>query len=447
MAHHVCTDCGYGSPRWFGRCPSCGAWGGAAEPTVSGCEIIALDLSGDKEERIGTGIAEVDRVLGGGLVPGSVALLAGEPGIGKSTLMLQLLEGVAAGGRKTLLVSGEESTTQVALRAARLGLTPANLRAAATNSVEAIAETARTDGPTLLVVDSVQSLNGAGPDTFGGTPNRVRECAATLQRVAKDTGTVVVLVGHITKDGAVAGPKTLEHMVDVVLTLEGERSGTLRLLRVVKNRFGACDETGVFLMTERGLADVPDPSSLLLADRKEGVAGSAVFPSLEGSRPLLVEIQALVSRERSDQPRLVAMGLDQRRLTVLTGVLHQRARLNLAGRDVFVAAVGGISVREPAADLAVAAALFSASGDVPLRPDVVAIGEIGLSGELRRVPGVDRRLSEASRLGFASAVVPATITPPATAIRLDFVHDIRGALTSSALTRGHAPAAAAACYP
>ena len=394
-----------------------------------------------------TGLGELDRVLGGGLVPGSVVLLAGEPGIGKSTLMLQLLDGVAARGRKTLLVSGEESIGQVGLRAARLDLTLGNLRAAAATSAEAIAETATRDGPALLVVDSIQSLNGEGLDAFAAAPNRVRACAAMLQRVAKTTGTVVVLVGHITKDGAVAGPKTLEHMVDVVISLEGERTGTLRLLRAIKNRFGACDETGVFLMTEHGLAAVPDPSSMLLEDRKEGVSGSVVFPSLEGSRPLLVEIQALVSSDRSAQAKVVAIGLDQRRLTLLAGILDQRVKLELGGRDVFVAAAGGISVREPAADLAIATALFSAASDLPLRSDVVAVGEIGLSGELRRVPGIGRRLAEAARLGFAAAVIPSTSTDVASAVHLELARDISAAFASQALIRAPDTSAALTCYP
>jgi DNA repair protein RadA/Sms len=447
MAGHRCTDCGYGSPKWFGRCPNCGAWGGVEEAPGREFEITSLDAAGTERERIETGLGELDRVLGGGLVPGSVVLLAGEPGIGKSTLMLQLLDGVAARGRKTLLVSGEESIGQVGLRAARLDLTLGNLRAAAATSAEAIAETATRDGPALLVVDSIQSLNGEGLDAFVAAPNRVRACAAMLQRVAKTTGIVVVLVGHITKDGAVAGPKTLEHMVDVVISLEGERTGTLRLLRAIKNRFGACDETGVFLMTEHGLAAVPDPSSMLLADRKEGVSGSVVFPSLEGSRPLLVEIQALVSSDRSAQAKVVAIGLDQRRLTLLAGILDQRVKLELGGRDVFVAAAGGISVREPAADLAIATALFSAASDLPLRSDVVAVGEIGLSGELRRVPGIGRRLAEAARLGFAAAVIPSTSTDVASSIRLDLARDISAAFASQALIRAPDTSAALTCYP
>jgi DNA repair protein RadA/Sms len=361
--------------------------------------------------------------------------------------MLQLLDGVAARGRKTLLVSGEESIGQVGLRAARLDLTLGNLRAAAATSAEAIAETATRDGPALLVVDSIQSLNGEGLDAFAAAPNRVRACAAMLQRVAKTTGTVVVLVGHITKDGAVAGPKTLEHMVDVVISLEGERTGTLRLLRAIKNRFGACDETGVFLMTEHGLAAVPDPSSMLLEDRKEGVSGSVVFPSLEGSRPLLVEIQALVSSDRSAQAKVVAIGLDQRRLTLLAGILDKRVKLELGGRDVFVAAAGGISVREPAADLAIATALFSAASDLPLRSDVVAVGEIGLSGELRRVPGIGRRLAEAARLGFAAAVIPSTSTDVASSIHLELARDISAAFASQALIRAPDTSAALTCYP
>jgi DNA repair protein RadA/Sms len=447
MTNHVCATCGHSSPRWFGRCPDCGEWGAAQEPAGSeAVRITSLDAGGSERSRIGTGLPEIDRVLGGGLVEGSVVLLAGEPGIGKSTLMLQLLDGVARSGRKTLLASGEESLAQVALRAGRLRLDPRRLRGAATNSVDAIASATVSDSPDLLVVDSVQSLSGEGVDAFAGAPNQVRNCVATLQHIAKSTGAVVVLVGHITKDGAVAGPKTLEHMVDVVLSLEGERTGSLRVLRPVKNRFGACDETGVFLMTELGLAPVPDPSTLLLADRKAGAAGSAVFASLEGSRPVLIEIQALVSSETTPGSRRVAIGLDQRRLAVLTGVLDQRVHLPLAGRDVFVAAAGGMTVREPAADLAVASALFSAVTEIPLAPDVVAIGEVGLSGELRRVPGIERRLGEAARLGFGSALIPEKNSSVESSLRISAVSDLQSAFASPELVRGPETTSTMACY-
>jgi DNA repair protein RadA/Sms len=447
MTSHVCAGCGYSSPRWFGRCPDCGTWGTAEEPANGEVRITSLEVAGGERERVRSGIAELDRVLGGGLVEGSIVLLAGEPGIGKSTLMLQLLAGVAAAGKKTLLASGEESLPQVGLRAQRLSLSLQHLRAAATSSVDAIASVAASDGPDLLVVDSIQSLNGDGIDAFAGAPNQVRHCAARLQQVAKSTGTVVVLVGHVTKDGAVAGPKTLEHMVDVVISLEGERTGTLRLLRPIKNRFGSCEETGVFLMTDRGLTAVPDPSTLLLADRKEGVAGSVVFASLEGSRPVLVEIQALVSSDKSSSARRVAIGLDQRRVALLTGVLDQRVHLPLAGRDVFVAAAGGMSVREPAADLAVATALFSAVLEIPLAPDVVAIGEVGLSGELRRVPGIDRRLSEAARLGFSAALIPDKSTAEGFPIRVCAVSDLASAFASPELIRALETTPSTACYP
>jgi DNA repair protein RadA/Sms len=447
MTLHSCTGCGYSSPRWFGRCPDCGTWGAAAEPLSTGLPVTSLAGAGAEAQRFVTGISDLDRVLGGGLVRGAVVLLAGEPGIGKSTLMLQLLHGVQASGRKILLVSGEESLAQVALRATRLGLSLDRLRAAASCSVGAVAAVAASDAPDLLVVDSIQSLNDEDIGGQAGAPSQVRESARALQRIAKSSGTVVVLVGHITKDGSVAGPKALEHMVDVVITLEGERSGTLRLLRAVKNRFGSCDETGVFLMTETGLAAVPDPSTLLLADRKAGVPGSVVFPSLEGSRPVLVEIQALVSSEKTPQPRRIAIGLDARRLTVLTSVLYQRAHVALADRDVFVAAAGGISVREPAADLAVAAALFSAASDLPIAEGVVAIGEVGLSGELRRVPGIDRRLAEAARLGFSAALVPAKSKPTAGGLRISPVSDLTSAFTAPELVRELEASASAPCYP
>jgi DNA repair protein RadA/Sms len=447
MAIHTCADCGYRSPRWFGRCPECGTWGAAAEPAPSGVQIASLVPGTAEAGRFASGIAELDRVLGGGLVQGAVILLAGEPGIGKSTLMLQLLDAVQSTGRKTLLVSGEESLSQVALRAARLGLAATSLRAAASSSVDAIAAAADADRPVLLVVDSIQSLADGELGGHAGAPGQVRESATVLQRVAKTSGTVVVLVGHITKDGSVAGPKTLEHMVDVVITLDGERSGTLRLLRAVKNRFGSCDETGVFLMTESGLAAVPDPSTLLLADRKAGVTGSIVFPCLEGSRPVLVEIQALVSAETSPSPRRVAIGLDARRLTVLTSVVQQRAHVALGDRDVFVAAAGGISVREPAVDVAVAAALFSAASDIPISDGVVAIGEVGLSGELRRVPGIERRLAEAARLGFSAALVPATSNTVESQLRIGAVSDIASAFAAPELVSQREARVPAPCYP
>jgi DNA repair protein RadA/Sms len=339
-------------------------------------------------------------------VRGSAVLLAGEPGIGKSTLVLQLLDALASSGGDVLLVSGEESVGQVAGRAARLGLAGGRVRVAASSSLEAVLTAVSSSNPQVVVIDSIQTIADRSLDQPAGSMVQVRECAAALAAHAKRTGISFVLVGHVTKEGAVAGPKTLEHVVDVVLSLEGDRTGGLRLLRATKNRFGATDETGVFVMSTTGLDPVEDPSALFLADRRAGVPGSVVFPSIEGSRPVLVEVQALVAEGAPQQLRRVAIGLDQRRLSLLTAVATQRAHISLAGQDVFVAVAGGLAVREPAADLAVCLALFSAVNDAPLDERSVAIGEVGLSSEVRRVPGMARRLSEARRLGFTSAYVP-----------------------------------------
>jgi DNA repair protein RadA/Sms len=428
----ACPDCGYVSPKWFGRCPDCGAWGNAGEAGRNEAPVLVTTLAGGGPpvERFGSGIAEVDRVLGGGLVPGAVALLAGEPGVGKSTIVLQVLDGVGGDGRRTLLVTGEESAAQVALRAQRLGLDRSRLRVAATCSLEETLAAARAEAPALLVVDSIQTVQSTNLDQVAGSVTQVRDGAAALIRFAKTTGTAVLLVGHVTKEGSVAGPKTLEHLVDVVVTLEGERSGTVRLLRAVKNRFGSCEETGVFVMEERGLQAVPDPSAMLLADRRPGVSGSVVFPGLEGSRPVLVEIQALVTPTTLPHPRRIAIGLDSRRLTLAAAVVAKRAREDLGGSDLFVAAAGGLTIKEPAADLAVALALFSAVEEVPVEAGVVAAGEVGLGGEVRRVPGMERRLFEAARLGFTTALIPRGIRRVPDGVHVLTVADIGAAFAA-----------------
>ncbi len=436
VAAFRCAGCGHASPRWFGRCPDCGAWSSASQqqPADSAsAQILSLAVPGEDQARLPTDIAEVDRVLGGGLVAGAVLLLAGEPGIGKSTLVLQLIDSLLAGGRATLLVTGEESVSQVALRARRLGAALDSFRVAATASLDEVLAAAALEQPEVLVIDSVQTLEGSALEQPAGSVVQVRECAAALARHAKATGMIVILVGHVTKEGTVAGPKTLEHMVDAVLTLEGERTGALRLLRAGKNRYGSCEETGVFTMTDHGLRAVGDPSAMLLADRRTGEAGSIVFPGLEGTRPVLTEIQALVDDSSLPQPRRVAIGLDARRLSLLLAVLHARASIELAKQDVFAAAAGGLAVREPAADLAIALALASAHVGVTIPPCVVAVGEVGLAGEVRRVPGLPRRLAEAARLGFTVALCPRGVERAPAGLEVVVVDGVRDAIDAAAM--------------
>ncbi len=405
---HRCAGCGFGSTKWFGRCPECGSWstatvlpGGAAPIEIR--TLRSSSTGGAK--RLATGIVEFDRVVGGGLVPGSVVLLAGEPGIGKSTLVVQIVDALVGQGSSCLLATGEESLDQVGLRATRLALRTELMKALATDSLADIERACELEGPDVLVVDSIQTMETAELDQGAGSPVQVRECAARLVRLAKTTDTTVIVVGHVTKDGGVAGPKTLEHVVDAVLSLEGERTGTLRLLRAAKNRFGSCEETGVFVMCERGLEGVADPSELLIGDRRSGVSGTVVFPAINGSRPILIEVQALVVND-SKLARRVAIGIDSRRLALILGVLGKRAGIDFSNKDVFVAAAGGAVANEPAADLAIALAVASATRDQPLPEDAVAIGEVGLAGELRSVPALGRRLNEAARLGLGVAFVP-----------------------------------------
>jgi DNA repair protein RadA/Sms len=436
---HICTSCGHNSSQWFGRCPSCGAWSSAERPPA-GAEpalvVATLDRAPPADStRLTTALPHVDVVLGGGVVPGSVMLVAGEPGIGKSTLVLQMIHGLTSEGSACLLVTGEESLAQVALRARRLGLPLDCLRVAASTSLAGVLQTAKRERPGVVFVDSIQTLRDDRLDGAPGSVRQVRECATSLVSHAKCTGTAVVLVGHVTKDGAVAGPKALEHVVDAVLMLDGERSGTLRVLRASKNRFGSSEESGVLRMSNRGLEPVPDPSALLLADRRPGVTGSVVFPRLEGTRAVLVEVQALVTGTGLPNPRRVAQGIDARRLALLLGVLSERGGLKLGDRDVFVAATGGLDVREPAADLALCLALFSAARGHPIGGDVVALGEIGLGGEVRRVPGTGRRLAEAASHGFGRAIVPGRAEATLARMKLVFVDELADALALAAKPR------------
>ncbi|HUR16426.1 MAG TPA: DNA repair protein RadA [Candidatus Limnocylindrales bacterium] len=437
---YVCGTCGATSIRWEGQCRSCAGWNTLVEslvtkgpnksahrsatpapPTTALANVDAGDTY-----RLPLGIREVDRVLGGGLVPGSLILLGGEPGIGKSTLVLSVAAAVAASDpeARVLYASGEESAGQIRLRAARLGVVGAATSAGdridvlTETSVERIVAAAQSSAPALLIVDSIQTLTADDLDGPQGSVGQVRSSAARLQSYAKESGVPLVLVGHVTKDGSLAGPKTLEHLVDVVLTLEGERLSGLRLLRSSKNRFGSTEEVGVFEMTADGLAEVADPAAAFIEPDSLGAPGVAVAATLEGSRPLLVEVQALVTPAYGGSPRRTVSGLDPQRLALLIAVLGRRAGFNLAGHDVYASVVGGLSVDEPAIDLPLAVALASALRDKPLPTGTVLCGEIGLTGELRPVSGLERRLREAARLGFVRAIVPernargATEAPP-----------------------------------
>ena len=421
----VCGTCGEVYLRWEGQCRACGAWNSLVETVVreqprsvtraatlpSAPAVPLAEIGAAAVPRQPTGIGELDRVLGGGIVPGSVVLLGGEPGIGKSTLLLQAAAGfVAAPETNVLYASGEESAEQIHLRAARLGYdrgdVGARIRVAAEGDVGRIVELARASQPRLLFVDSVQTISVDELDGPAGSVGQVREATLRLMELAKGEGIGVVLVGHVTKDGTLAGPKALEHLVDVVLTLEGDRYGALRLLRASKNRFGSTDEVGVFEMRETGLAEVADPGRAFLAEHDAPAPGSVVAPTLEGTRPLLVEVQALVTRSAYGPPRRTVSGADPNRVAILVAVLGRRAGVGLGDQDVFINLAGGLSVGEPGLDLPIALALASALRDRPIDAATVAIGEVGLLGELRAVGGLERRLREASRLGFARAIVP-----------------------------------------
>jgi DNA repair protein RadA/Sms len=419
-----CDECGHTPPRWVGRCPECQAWGTVAEVGAGAVGLRPLaaavatgavtaparpigDIDVEAARARPTGVAELDRVLGGGLVPGAVLLLAGEPGVGKSTLLLEVARRyAAAGGPPALVVTGEESAAQVRLRAERTGALHPRLYLAAETDLAALLAHVEAVSPGLLVVDSVQTVASPVAEGSAGGVTQVRAVAAALIAAAKERGMATVLVGHVTKDGAIAGPRVLEHLVDVVLQFEGERHSTLRLVRAAKNRFGPADEVGCFELTDGGIAGLPDPSGLFLSRRAEPVPGTCVTVTVEGRRPLLTEVQALVARSTLATPRRAVSGLDSARVAMVLAVLERRGRVHLGEQDVFSATVGGVRVTEPAADLAVALAVASAARDRPLPASVVAVGEVGLSGELRRVGGIGRRLAEAARLGFGTALVP-----------------------------------------
>ncbi len=429
---YTCTDCGWTASKWAGRCGECQAWGTvvedspagagprtAATPPTRGPARPITDIDVEPARARATGIGELDRVLGGGLVPGAVILLAGEPGVGKSTLLLDVASRVATGHgpagsngpagcpRTVLYVTGEESTGQVRLRAERIGALAPGLLLAAETDLGAVLGHLESHDPVLLVVDSVQTIASSLVDGAPGGVSQVREVAAALIAAAKARDIPALLVGHVTKDGNVAGPRTLEHLVDVVCQFEGDRHSRLRMLRATKNRYGPTDEVGCFDLTERGCLELPDPSGLFLSHTVRHVAGTCVTVTLEGRRPLATEVQALVVPTLLSNPRRVTSGVDSSRLAMVLAVLQRRAGVPMADRDVYVSTVGGARLVEPAADLGIALAAASASEDVPLVDQLVAIGEVGLAGEIRPVVGLGRRLNEARRLGFTKAVVPA----------------------------------------
>ena len=420
---YSCTECGATSPKWQGQCPGCNDWNTLVEtvaekaPTNSRFESLAptaklqnlSEIEAREVERIATGIGEFDRALGGGLVNGAVVLIGGDPGIGKSTLLLQALAHLSVDS-KVLYVSGEESGEQVALRARRLGLDTRKLQLMAEINLERILATLHAEKPVVAVIDSIQTLWSDQLSSAPGSVAQVRECAAQLTRLAKQAGITVILVGHVTKEGALAGPRVLEHIVDTVLYFEGDTHSSFRLVRAVKNRFGAVNELGVFAMTDKGLKGVNNPSALFLSQHGQDVAGSCVMVTQEGTRPLLVEIQALVDTSHGN-PRRLTVGLDPQRLAMLLAVLHRHAGIVCFDQDVFVNAVGGVKINEPAADLAVLLSITSSLKNKPLPSKLIVFGEVGLAGEIRPAPRGQERLKEAAKLGFTRALIPEANRP------------------------------------
>ncbi|WP_235928131.1 DNA repair protein RadA [Goekera deserti] len=438
---HRCTECGHASPKWVGRCPECQAWGSLTEVgapssplravhagpvTAPARPIGQVELAGARA--VPTGIGEFDRVLGGGLVPGAVILVAGEPGVGKSTLLLEVAHRVAAAAGPTLVVSGEESTAQVRLRAERIGALHDQLYLAAETDLSAVITHVQDVAPTLLVLDSVQTVRSPAVEGTDGGATQVRAVASALIALAKSRGMTTILVGHVTKDGAIAGPRALEHLVDVVLSFDGERHSTLRMVRATKNRFGPADEIGCFEIGDSGVVGVPDPSHLFVSRRSAPVPGSCVTVTMEGSRPLLAEVQALVAPSGGGSPRRAVSGLDPARVAMVNAVVERRAGVKLADADVFAASVGGVRITEPAADLALALAIASAAADRPLPAGLIALGEVGLSGEIRRVGGTGRRLAEAARQGYTAALVPEDSGTGPAGMRLVPISDLGAAI-------------------
>ena len=421
---YTCTECGGQVPKWQGQCPHCNAWNTLVETvaeTASSSRFAALapqstglqklaEVEAAEVPRHPTGIVEFDRVLGGGLVPGGVVLIGGDPGIGKSTLLLQTLCHIG-GQQRVVYVSGEESAQQIAMRAKRLGLDASPVELLAEINLEKITAMLQAHKPDVAVIDSIQTLYSEALQSAPGSVAQVRECSAQLTRIAKQLGITVILVGHVTKEGSLAGPRVLEHIVDTVLYFEGDPNSSFRLVRAFKNRFGAVNELGVFAMTEKGLREVSNPSALFLSHHAEQVAGSCITVTQEGTRPLLVEVQALVDEAHSPNPKRLCVGLEQNRLAMLLAVLHRHAGVACFDQDVFINAVGGVKIAEPAADLAVLMAIVSSLKNKPLREKLIVFGEIGLAGEVRPVQRGLERLKEAAKLGFTKAIVPKSNKP------------------------------------
>ncbi len=420
---YACTVCGFESPRWAGKCPGCGAWNTMEEtvaavlspekakaakqrPGTGASAILLKDIPEDTTLRTSTGISELDRVLGGGIVEGGLMLIGGDPGIGKSTLLLQVCAHLCEGGRKVLYVSGEESARQIKMRANRLHIAVPGLYVLAENALDNVEEKLGQLSPDVMVVDSIQTMYRPEMASAPGSVSQIRECTSLLMRMAKETGTAIFLVGHVTKDGAIAGPRMLEHMVDVVLYFEGDRQQQYRLLRAVKNRFGSVNELGVFQMTEQGMEVVDSPSEELLSHRAKGASGSVVFCGLEGSRPLLCDVQALAAQSYFGTPRRTVNGADTGRVNLLLAVLEKRAGQKTYNQDVYINVAGGLELSEPAADLALCVAVASSLKDETVGAHVAVMGEVGLAGEVRGIPQCERRVAECQRLGFTTVVLP-----------------------------------------
>jgi DNA repair protein RadA/Sms len=419
----MCQECGYESPKWMGKCPGCGEWNKMVEEievvgSRKGAFAHSQGLSGSSkataitsieitnEARVHTDLQELNRVLGGGVVPGSLVLIGGDPGIGKSTLLLQVSSQLAKKGQSVLYISGEESLRQTKLRADRLGVSSENLLVYSETNLDEISRTIESLAPSFVIIDSIQTVYHPDITSAPGSVSQVRECTAELMRIAKTKGIAIFIVGHVTKEGSIAGPRLLEHMVDTVLYFEGERHHTYRILRAVKNRFGSTNEMGIFEMKEFGLEEVANPSEIFLEERSQGAAGSTVVASMEGTRPVLVEIQALISPTSFGNPRRMATGIDHNRVSLLMAVLEKRVGMLLANQDAYLKVAGGVKLDEPAIDLAVAVSIASSFRDKPTRATDCIIGEVGLTGEVRRVSRIEQRVQEAAKLGFERVILP-----------------------------------------